>query len=100
MLTVNSQLMLFLNGRQCQPVYRCHTAVTHLQCVSLMWLQMVTKAEVPNYLVVAIDTQLRDDLTAKGYNVYYKDISVSCHTCRQTIVLGQQCLYTQVSAYL
>jgi len=65
-----------------------------------MWLQMVTKAEVPNYLVVAIDTQLRDDLTAKGYNVYYKDISVSCHTCRQTIVLGQQCLYTQVSAYL
>ena len=38
---------------------------------------MVTKANVPNYLVVAIDTQLRDDLTAKGYNVYYKDISVS-----------------------
>ena len=50
---------------------------------------MVTKAEVLNYLVVAIDTQLRDDLTAKGYNVYYKDISVSCCTCRQTIILGQ-----------
>ncbi|KAL0037045.1 hypothetical protein WJX77_010367 [Trebouxia sp. C0004] len=40
------------------------------------WLEMLTKAEVPNYVVVAIDTQLRDDLTAKGYNVYYKDISV------------------------
>lgn len=53
---------------------------------------MVTKAEVPNYLVVAIDTQLRDDLTAKGYNVYYKDISVSCLTCRQTIAPGQKCL--------
>ena len=38
---------------------------------------MVTKANVPNYLVVAIDTRLRDDLIAKGYNVYYKDISVS-----------------------
>ncbi len=51
-----------------------------------MWLQMVTKAEVPNYLVVAIDTQLRDDLTAKGYNVYYKDISVSCSTCDRQLV--------------
>lgn len=40
-------------------------------------LQMVVKAKVPNYLVVAIDTQLRDDLVAKGYNVYYKDITVS-----------------------
>lgn len=38
---------------------------------------MVTKANVQNYLVVAIDTRLRDELTAKGYNVYYKDISVS-----------------------
>ena len=81
MLTVDSRLMLFYNGKQCQPMYTCNTAVTHLQCVPLMWLQMVTKADVPNYLVVAIDTQLRDDLTAKGYNVYYKNISVSCRTC-------------------
>lgn len=40
-------------------------------------MQMVVKAQIPNYLVVAIDAQLRDDLTAKGYNVYYKDITVS-----------------------
>lgn len=70
-------------------MYTCNTAVFHLQRVPLMWLQMVTKAEVPNYLVVAIDTQLRDDLIAKGYNVYYKDISVSCLTCRETIAPGQ-----------
>ncbi len=75
-------------------MYACNIAASHLQCVPLMWLQMVTKAEVPNYLVVAIDTQLRDDLTAKGYNVYYKDISVSCRTCGQTMVPGQQCLST------
>ena len=43
----------------------------------VMLLQMVVKAKVPNYLVVAIDTQLRDHLTAKGYNVYYRDITVS-----------------------
>lgn len=40
-------------------------------------MQMVVKAQISNYLVVAIDTQLRDDLLAKGYNVYYKDITVS-----------------------
>ena len=40
-------------------------------------MQMVTKAQVANYLVVAIDPELRDDLKQKGYNVYYKDISVS-----------------------
>ncbi len=67
-------------------MYACNIAASHLQCVPLMWLQMVTKAEVPNYLVVAIDTQLRDDLTAKGYNVYYKDISVSCSTCDRQLV--------------
>ena len=37
---------------------------------------MVTKAGVANYLVVAIDTKLRDYLMSKGYNVYYRDISV------------------------
>ena len=44
---------------------------------SSLCMQMVAKAQVSNYLVVAIDAQLHDDLTAKGYNVYYKDISVS-----------------------
>ena len=37
-------------------------------------LQTVEKAKVPNFLIVAIDTQLRDYLTEKGVNVYYKDI--------------------------
>jgi hypothetical protein len=36
--------------------------------------QTVEKAKVPNFLIVAIDTQLRDYLTEKGVNVYYKDI--------------------------
>ena len=31
---------------------------------------------MPNFLIVAIDTQLRDYLTEKGVNVYYKDIQV------------------------
>ena len=44
-------------------------------------MQMVTQAQVSNYLVVAIDTELRDDLKKKGYNVYYKDISVSIAPC-------------------
>ena len=30
-----------------------------------------------NYLIVAIDTQLRDEFTKKGANVYYKDIQAS-----------------------
>ena len=29
-----------------------------------------------NYVVVAIDAQLRDHLTARGINMYYKDIQV------------------------
>ena len=38
---------------------------------------MVTKANIANYLVVAIDEKLRDYLVSKGYNVYYRDITVS-----------------------
>lgn len=38
---------------------------------------MVTKTNIPNYLVVAIDEKLRDYLVSKGYNVYYRDITVS-----------------------
>ena len=34
------------------------------------------KAKIPNFLIVAIDTQLRDYLTERGVNVYYKDIQV------------------------
>lgn len=37
------------------------------------------QAKIPNFLIVAIDTQLRDYLTEKGVNVYYKDIQV--HIC-------------------
>ncbi len=36
--------------------------------------QTVEKAKIPNFLIVAIDTQLRDYLTERGVNVYYKDI--------------------------
>lgn len=36
--------------------------------------QALSKIEVPNFLVVAIDTQLRDYLKEKGVNVWYKDI--------------------------
>ena len=61
---------------------------------------MVTKAEVPNYLVVAIDTQLRDDLTAKGYNVYYKDISVSCCICRKSWSIVLVCIGLCISVSL
>ena len=63
-------------------------------------MQMVAKAQVSNYLVVAIDAQLRDDLTAKGYNVYYKDISVSlsstlmsCSNAACTIQFCHMCTY-------
>ena len=38
--------------------------------------QTVAQAGVRNYVVVAIDAQLRDHLTARGINVYYKDIQV------------------------
>ncbi len=37
-------------------------------------LQTVEKAKIPNFLIVAIDTQLRDYLTERGVNVFYKDI--------------------------
>ena len=45
--------------------------------VLVLSLQMVTRAKVQNYLVVAIDEKLRDYLVSKGYNIYFKDISVS-----------------------
>lgn len=34
------------------------------------------RVKIPNFLIVAIDTELRDYLTEKGVNVYYKDIQV------------------------
>ena len=45
-------------------------------------MQTVAQAGVRNYVVVAIDAQLRDHLTARGVNVYYKDIQVG-QLCRQ-----------------
>ena len=53
-----------------------HITSCNQYCSAMQLMQMVVKAQVPNYLVVAIDTQLRDDLLAKGYNVYYRDITV------------------------
>lgn len=38
--------------------------------------QTVAQAGVRNYVVVAIDAQLRDHLMARGINVYFKDIQV------------------------
>ena len=34
------------------------------------------QAQVSNYLVVAIDTALRDQLQSEGINVYYRDVKV------------------------
>lgn len=38
--------------------------------------QAISKITIPNFMIVAIDTQLRDYLQAKGINVWYKDIQV------------------------
>ena len=40
-----------------------------------LW-QTVKEAGVSNYLIVAIDTQLRDDFSQRGANVYFKDVQV------------------------
>lgn len=40
-------------------------------------LQGVKQAKISNYLVVAIDKELEEHLTANGHNVYHRDISVS-----------------------
>ena len=39
-------------------------------------MQSVKEAKVSNYLVVAIDTPLRDQLEREGYNVYYRNVKV------------------------
>ena len=44
-----------------------------------LW-QTVKEAGVGNYLIVAIDTQLRDDFSKRGANVYFKDVQAR-HTC-------------------
>ena len=36
--------------------------------------QTVKEAGVGNYLIVAIDTQLRDDFSKRGANIYFKDV--------------------------
>ncbi len=41
-----------------------------------------------NYLVVAIDTQLRDHLQKQGFNVYYRDVKVSATSVRFLSVRG------------
>ena len=46
----------------------------------LIWaflVQSVKQAQVSNYLVVAIDTALRDQLQSEGINVYYRDVKVT-----------------------
>ena len=46
-------------------------------CDSFLTLQSVKQAQVSNYLVVAIDTALRDQLKKEGINVYYRDVKVT-----------------------
>lgn len=41
-----------------------------------MVMQSVKQAKVSNYLVVAIDTDLRDELEKEGIPVYYRDVKV------------------------
>ena len=41
-----------------------------------MIIQSVKQAKVSNYLVVAIDTALRDQLEQEGIPVYYRDVKV------------------------
>jgi hypothetical protein len=43
---------------------------------SFLNLQSVKQAQVSNYLVVAIDTALRDQLEKEGINVHYRDVKV------------------------
>ena len=59
-----------------------------------MHAQTVAQAGVKNYVVVAIDAQLRDHLTARGINVYYKDIQVGrlrspCQHCVACLLMLQ-----------
>ncbi|KAK9837243.1 hypothetical protein WJX81_001335 [Elliptochloris bilobata] len=42
----------------------------------IAWLETVAQAGVRNYVVVAIDAALRDHLTQRGINVYFKDVQV------------------------
>lgn len=65
-------------------------------------MQSVKEAKVSNYLVVAIDTALRDQLEKEGIPVYYRDVKV----CPQSPGLPwlQKCLdflqrYRRASAY-
>ena len=48
--------------------------IPHLPCFVA---QSVKQAQVSNYLVVAIDTALRDQLQSEGINVYYRDVKVT-----------------------
>lgn len=41
-----------------------------------LWLEGVKQAKISNYLVVAIDKELEEHLTANGHNVYHRDISI------------------------
>ena len=45
-------------------------------------LQSVKQAKVSNYLVVAIDTALRDQLEKEGIPVYYRDVKVCLNPLR------------------
>ena len=60
-----------------------HSVRTPLLCIPhlhAVLAQSVEQAQVRNYLVVAIDTALRDQLQSEGINVYFRDVKVSSVT--------------------
>ena len=79
-LVLSGQLLCVLGMA---PACEAFIACMHYLCCStpcgtnapgVCRMQTVKEVGVSNYVVVAIDTQLRDELAKKGANVYYKDI--------------------------
>lgn len=51
--------------------------VQELPQTVLLCAQAIQKLSIPNFLIVAIDTRLRDYLVSKNVNVWYKNIQAS-----------------------
>ena len=64
-----------MNGRHTGTWQMLKSVMMGIQDLCLL-VQSVKEAKVSNYLVVAIDTPLRDELERGGYNVYYRDVKV------------------------
>ena len=66
-----------------------HTSLLSQGCLRAS-PQALKHVNIPNFLIVAIDTKLRDYLTEKGVNVYYKDIQA-----RQVVSGGDGMVFSQ-----